>query len=138
MASKAEDREEALKIMRDYLKPGDTVYTILRHVSSSGMSRVIGTVIVEGAAAYDVTHLTSRILGWPIHRTHYGVTVGGTGMDMGFHVVYSLSRALWPDGHPCEDGRDRCPSNDHSNGERTYSRELFHRDGGYALRHRWL
>lgn len=36
---------ESLATLRGMLKPGDEVYCILRHVSSSGMSRVIDLVI---------------------------------------------------------------------------------------------
>jgi hypothetical protein len=32
---------EALAKLRDWIKPGDTVYTMLDHVSPSGMSRAI-------------------------------------------------------------------------------------------------
>jgi hypothetical protein len=28
-----------------------------------------------------------------------GIRVGGCGMDMGFHLVYTLSRALFDDGY---------------------------------------
>lgn len=33
------EREEAITKLREWIKPGDTVYTILDHVSSSGMSQ---------------------------------------------------------------------------------------------------
>jgi len=56
-------------------------------------------------------------------------------MDMGFHLVYSLSRALYPDGFACVG--DYCPSNDHSNGQPKDLRS-HHRDGGYALRQEWI
>jgi hypothetical protein len=35
-------------------------------------------------------------------------------MDMHYHLVYSLGRALYPEGHRCT-GKSNCPSNDHSN-----------------------
>lgn len=76
---------------------------------------------------------------------HDAVRVGGAGMDMGFHLVYTLSRTLYPDGFDCvglyQDNRTdgpRCPSNDHSNGLRDYGPSIRHEDGGYALRQRWL
>ena len=46
------ERDEAIANLREILKPGDTVYTILRHVSKSGMSRVIDAV--EDHAAREV------------------------------------------------------------------------------------
>ena len=56
-------------------------------------------------------------------------------MDMGFHLVYELSRALYPAGFVCSG--DKCNSNDHSNGDRDHSPHQ-HQDGGYALRCRWI
>ena len=35
------ERDEARARLREILKPGDTVYTVLRHVSASGMSQVL-------------------------------------------------------------------------------------------------
>ena len=66
-----------------------------------------------------------------------GLKVSGAGMDMGFWLVYTLSRALWPDGYACIG--EGCPANDHSNGLREYTAGKHqHSDGGYALRQRWL
>ena len=48
------------------------------------------------------------------NRKAEAIRVGGCGMDMGFHVVYNLSRALYRDGRFVCMGED-CPSNDHSN-----------------------
>src|SRR5688572_7990389 len=49
MSKKAErqaERDEAAAELRKLLKPGDTVYTILRHRAASGMFRVIDLVII--------------------------------------------------------------------------------------------
>jgi hypothetical protein len=42
---KNSERSEAIAQLRKLLKPGDTVYTILRHCSASGMSRVIDLAV---------------------------------------------------------------------------------------------
>lgn len=89
-------------------------------------------------------------------RDNEGIRVGGCGMDMGFHVVYNLSRTLFRDGYECLG--PRCPSSAHTNGqprEETYTAEtcpgrpcgsecdhkgtpkMIHTDG-YALNQRWL
>lgn len=194
-AVRANARTELLKL----LKPGQTVYTVLRHVSSSGMFRVIDVVIAYdrvdritldadkagkalkvGAEAYGTTgdnayrtgtvacivigqsvtirygaaahaeageetfplkdarvyakskripavrsigYLAAQAMGDSWDRDRQGIKVGGCGMDMGFHVVYSLGSVLWPKGTP----------KPHStrNGEPD-------RAGGYALKHSWL
>ena len=49
-AQKAE-RDQARETLRKYIKPGDTVWTILRHVSRSGMQRrIAGSKLVSRAA----------------------------------------------------------------------------------------
>lgn len=125
-------------------KPGDTIYTILRHVSRSGMQRHISVVVIpEGADCsrrFDLTFWTAHALGYPVARNG-GIKVTGCGMDMGFQLAYTLSSILYPTGFGCIG--DRCPSNDHSSGDRdrtphTADAPHWHRDGGYALRHAWL
>lgn len=90
------EKAEAIAKLREILKPGDTVYTILRHVSRSGMTRSISCVVRGAEGPYDIDWLVRRALGLPFDRNRGGVKVGGCGMDMGFHLVYSLSRVLWP------------------------------------------
>jgi|SRR5688572_3391708 len=134
----ARDREviEYRAKLADKFKPGDTVYTVLRHVSRSGMQRSVGVVQVNGAA-YDWSGWVARLLGHRFDDRRGGVIMGGCGTDMGFEAVYTLGRYLWPDGFDCI-GEDRCHSNDHSNGDRNYSPDNHHKDGGYALRQRWI
>ena len=170
------EQAEALASLRDILKPGDTVHTILRHVSRSGMQRVITPVkVVDGDHRF-LTWAVARVSGMSIKDgMSDGVVVGGAGMDMGFHLVYELSYRLFPNGYGCIG--EKCPSNDHTNGDRdhtphtgpmtrcrlcldvpgkdgrghvckgcngageiedTFNRDHWHKDGGYALRQRWL
>jgi len=137
------ERAEAIATLRKHLKVGDTVHTVLRHVSRSGMMRHISVVITTPEGPWDVTWHVARILGYR-QADDGGLKVGGCGMDMGFHVVYGLSSMLWPDGHRCTSrtvrGRHVCQSNDHFN---DYAlpydgRKVKHRDGGYALHQAWL
>ena len=130
------EREEARKEVLAILKPGDTVYCVLRHVSRSGMQREI-SLFAEGMRCLD--HYAARLLDMRRGKRD-GLVTTGCGMDMGFHLVYNLSRVLFQDAFTCT-GRDEhpnmCPSNDHSNGDRNYEPHP-HSDGGYALRHRWI
>ena len=138
--------DEALETLRKWMPPGTTVYTILDHVSSSGMSRAIRVVVpyVRDDGTVDHIHpnyAVGTVLGlrhWKRNgRTQDALVVGGCGMDMGFHLVYELSRALYRDGFPCLG--PGCPSNDHSNGDRDFTPgHVTHASGGYALGHRWL
>ena len=126
--------EQATDFLRSILKPGTTVYTKLNHVARSGMSRSITAYAIENGEPVYLSGYAARVL--DERRDKYdGITLGGCGMDMGFELVYRLSRKLYPEGYTCV-GK-RCPSNDHANGDRKYTRH-HHGDGGYSLRQRWL
>lgn len=145
--------EEAAAIihLRTVLSPGDTVYTVLRHVSRSGMSRNIdlyymaqddkGTCAPQWISAY-VGHAIGSPQSYKNWQHSQGLTVGGCGMDMGFHLVYELSMTLFRDGFTCPG--ETCPSNDHSNDRseamlrKNFKGQRHTGDGGYALRHSWL
>lgn len=135
-------RDEDLVYLRGMFPIGSTVHTVLRHVSQSGLTRAISVVRVENGQVYDASYLVARALGMKLDLNWSGIKVGGVGMDMGYHLVYSLSRALYADGFPCtghDHGEKRCPSNDHFN-ESTpnYVESRIHSDPGYALKHRWI
>ena len=146
--SKAEEKRkeqaEAIDRLRKMLRPGDTVYTICKSVSRSGMFRRIQVLIGKGREVCDITWLVDRAVGgWSMKDGALGVS--GCGMDMGFHVVYTLSRVVFAKGFRCtgcsEWGgkRPRCPSNDHNNErEKNYAKGRIHSDSSYALRHSWL
>ena len=135
-SAKEIERETARKELLEILKPGDTVYCVLRHVSRSGMQREI-SLMTDGMRNID--WYVERVLDMRRGKRD-GLVVGGCGMDMGFHVVYNLGYVLFPEGFTCT-GRDShpnpCPSSDHSNGDRDYTSHQ-HSDGGYALKSRWI
>lgn len=123
MTTKAEtEKTEAIEHLRKWLKPGDTVYTILRHVSRSGMQRQISVVVLvkdEDGSIIDLhpNWSVAKATGYRLNKggANDALIVDGAGMDMGFDVVYNLGRVLFPD--VTTDG---------------------HKDGGYSLKHRWL
>jgi hypothetical protein len=136
MTRKDAEREQAIERLREIFKPGDTVYTVLRHVSRSGMSRSISILYSENPGdVVDVSFLLVRAMDYRFDRDRGGVKVGGCGMDMGFHLVYNMSHVLYPNGFTCTG--ERCPASDHSNGDRDYTPHE-HKSGGYALQQRWL
>ena len=141
MNAKEQERQEAVRELREILKPGDTVFTKIEHVSRSGMSRVISVFLIRENQRVYLDHRVGAACDYKMHRRYDGLTVGGCGMDMGFALVYDLSRVLFPDGFECigegADYKGRCPSNDHSNGDRDFTPH-HHQDGGYALKQRWF
>lgn len=104
-------RAEAIKWLRDHLTSGQEIYTILRHISRSGMLHHISVIVVLDGEARDISWYVSAALGYASTADH-ALKVPGAGMDMGFHVVYTLSRTLF--------GAD------------------VGRDAGYALKQRWM
>lgn len=153
--AEAQAMYEAREHLRKLLPPGGVVQCVLKHVSRSGMQREIGLyAVVNGELAY-LTGYVRTALGERIGK-HEGIVIGGCGMDMGFALVSNLSYALYPTGFGCigRDEHKRCPSNDHSNGDRDYSQSScdrypgethehtamchWHKSGDYALRHSWI
>ena len=92
-----EEREsvEAVEFLRDLFK--DThkpvVGTILRHCSSSGMSRDISLYFKD----MNITYYVAKALKYGVKNSNgfNAVKVSGCGMDMGFHLVYNLSCVLY-------------------------------------------
>jgi hypothetical protein len=96
-------KAESARYLRKRINPGDTVSTIVRNVSRSGMARRISLFIVDEGKIDDITWEVARVMGDPIkQRGQYvqdaGLFVSGCGMDMCFHTVYNLGRILFPDG----------------------------------------
>jgi hypothetical protein len=99
-AQKALEVQDAKKqLLAHYVSEGSTVYTVLRSVSSSGMSRTLSLKVAKDGKILDLTYYASIVLDWPLVEVHgsRALRVGGCGMDMGFHTVYSLSRSLFRD-----------------------------------------
>ena len=127
------ERKEAIEKLQAMLKPGSRVYTILRHVSSSGMSRDISVVIGAGKDIQDITWYAAKAMCDTLRdsKGHRAIRVGGCGMDMGFNLVYNLSRTLFPNGFkPCDAGLNY--------GRNGTSPNDVDTDGGYALTQEWL
>jgi len=92
------DRDYAKEhLLTHYVKEGDKVYTILRSVSSSGMTRNISLVVAKEGEMIDITYYVAHALGEKVSESkgHRAIKVSGCGMDMGFHLVYNLSSVLF-------------------------------------------
>lgn len=119
------ERQEAIEELRKILKPGDTVCTVIRNVSRSGMYRAIDCYKIAGVKDGDpdlfwLSYLIAKATGFRFDEKREAVGVGGCGMDMGFHIVSTLGRVLFPD----------------------WKREPPNKFGGnspdYSLKHRWI
>lgn len=166
LSGKKIERQEAIERMREWVKPGDTLLTILRHVSASGMLRVIDVVKImpEEHPGQDPRVLSlgfniAKIIDAKYDREKEGMRISGCGSDMGFEVVYNLGRILFRDGFAvtetarCTKCLDRPGRNglgktcQECDGKGTVTTPVrgrngdmsgWDKDGGYALKQRWL
>ena len=110
---KQNERQQSISALLAHFSSGDyTVYTALKHVSSSGMMRHISCYIARDNKIVDITWHVARVLDLK-RADNGGVKVGGCGMDMGFHIVYELSCVLF------------CPSK-------------YEHDSAYKLKQQWI
>lgn len=100
--------DEQVELLKGWFPKGSTVYTVLRHISASGMQREIGVVAIlpedprapgSGADLRHPNYAVHTVLGWAQGKRSDSVKVRGCGMDMGFHLVYELSQRLYGDGY---------------------------------------
>ncbi|MDD5354937.1 MAG: hypothetical protein PHY56_00110 [Candidatus Omnitrophica bacterium] len=117
-----ETKEQLIKRLRALMTKGNrTIYSVVRHVSSSGMSRVIDFFTIIKNKPYNLSYYAEKLLDYKYDRNYAGVRVSGCGMDMCFSVVYDLGRTIYPKG----DGKTIT----HRNGDTKPET-----DGGYLLR----
>lgn len=142
--------------LREWIKPGDTVHTVLDSVSRSGMSRTIRLLLIQCQNGEAITlhpnYNAARVLGYSQAKRGDGLIVGGCGMDMGFHLVHSLGYALF--GKEASEGTGKA-ANDLRRAIGKVTKNYLCQGGatmpdwrkpdrvwfgaaGYALNHRWL
>lgn len=90
-----ENIKQALQKAETGLEGGPAIYTVLRSVSKSGMSRVIAPIVIVDDKPLDLTVWACDFWGKKVANTPNGagVRVTGCGMDMGFHLAYEIASA---------------------------------------------
>ncbi len=100
---KEQGRQESISYLKSMLNKDDIIHTQLCHVSQSGMTRHIKVRLIRDNIPLDLSFHTSRALDWAMAKDKFGdrngIRVGGCGMDMGFHMIYTLARVLYGDGY---------------------------------------
>ena len=100
--TKKQAKLESLSNLKNWISEGDTIYYIVKNVSSSGMYRHIDFYklepndkgeIVKSWLSYNI----AKALDYPFKEKTNSVGVSGCGMDMGFHVISQLSHILFND-----------------------------------------
>lgn len=88
-------KAESIAWLRKNVPQGSAVFTILTHVSRSGMSRNIKCLILHPQYGIDnISYHVARALELPHVDRDSAIRVSGCGMDMGFHLISSLAYAL--------------------------------------------
>lgn len=88
------DTLQALKQLKNIMQKckDKRVYARVTHVSNTGMSRDIHFIaITKRGSVYNIDGLIHRITGYQWARVGSGLHVGGCGMDMIFHVLYTVN-----------------------------------------------
>jgi hypothetical protein len=98
-SAKKAERDYAVTSMREALQPGAVIYTVLRSVSASGMSRTIDLYYVKDGQVIRITWSAAKILESTYDRRKEALRVCGCGTDTGFDTVYNLSYCLFGDGY---------------------------------------
>ena len=99
-----ETQAKTLRYLQSLITPYTRIYAVLRHVSRSGLFRVISFGIIPSDPNYGDGKPILCDISWQVavairHRynsRYSGVEVTGAGMDMGYHLVSLLSEALFP------------------------------------------
>lgn len=83
--------------LKDWLRDPCTVYTVLRHVSASGMQWEISLHVVDKTTGRlrNITYSASVIVDRSLGKLG-GIIIKGCGMDIGFALVDDLLSALFP------------------------------------------
>lgn len=97
-------RQEAQDTLRRILKPGDTVYTILRHVSRSGMQRRLDVYALDTDAEGKpwmrylsgiVSHATGlKFTAKGGAREDCGIVIDGCGFSASGEIREAIERAI--------------------------------------------
>ena len=126
--TKAQAEMEAIERLKKHCPIGTKIYSLLRHVSKSGMSRSIDFFVHEDNEPYRITYLLVDAMGMKFDPKNGGIKVTGCGMDMGYHIVNNLSYTLY--GH--KGAGDLMPAS----WQNKPTKDNFR--AGYTFTHGWL
>jgi len=126
-----QEQENSVILLKKYLKPGDTLYTVLRHVSKSGMYRAIDCYsikCVKGKVEKQwLSYLVAKAIRERFDERWEAIGVSGGGMDMGYYLMMGLSYTLH--GHNPKGDGGKSPG---------VSPRPGHYQAGYSLNHEWI
>jgi hypothetical protein len=129
------DRLEAQETLKKLIVEGGyRIYTTLKHVSRSGMSRSIDCHVIIDNQPRWISGYIARACDMSYDEKRECIKIGGCGMDMGFAIVYNVSSQLFKD-YKCMG--ENCPASDHVNNHTDKNGVTIHNDG-YAVSQKWM
>lgn len=133
-----EERDQAMARLREIARDsGYKFYTVLRHVSRSGMFRKISVYAMTREGKIWLDGYISHLGIYSLDKSGEGLRVSGCGMDMGFDVVYNVGTLIYPKGFRCH-GK-KCMGSEHHNPPfPPRDGRMHHKSGGYAIRQEWI
>lgn len=90
---------QTIEQLSKWMPQGTTVFTLVRRVARTGMSREIAIVLIDRewpGHLIHPNHLVADLLGLKV-GSREGVVMKGCGMDFGYDLVYRLAIALYDD-----------------------------------------
>lgn len=81
--------------LKQWIKPGMTIYAVLRGRSHSGLSRTFELYVVFKQEICRITWSVARILALPYDERVEALRIKGCGIDAGREVVERLGQALF-------------------------------------------
>ena len=90
---------EAFDRLTELAPAGTTIYTVLRSVAPSGMSRRISVYVIIDNKPRFLDGLIERAGFFKQRSGKEGLYLSGAGMDTAFHLIYTLSKRLHNDGY---------------------------------------
>ena len=86
-------------MLKDIIKQNDEILYKVTHVAKSGMSRHIQFFKIKDNNLLNLTYNICDEFNYTFKDKTRSLYIQGCGMDMGFHVIYNLSRDLFKDGY---------------------------------------
>ena len=90
-----ERKQELIKLLKSYFKKDSTAFCNLKNVSKNGDYRNIQILSCKKNRIYNLSYAVAELCGFTFKSNTNSVGVKGGGMDMGFHIVNTLSHYLY-------------------------------------------
>jgi hypothetical protein len=94
--------DEAIDLLKENVKEGDTIWTIVRWYSKSSGMRIIDLIVIKENKPLFIGRQASAALQRKYDEDKEGLVTGGWGMDFAFDLVYRLSEKLFGSGYKLE------------------------------------